>query len=70
MGEIFVSGDSVFKSYLNQEDTDAAFEDGWFKTGDLGYIDEEGNIYITGRLKNLIILDDGKMFPLRSLNSF
>ena len=61
-GEICVKGSNVMIGYFEDEAaTAAAFdEDGYFHTGDLGYIDEEGWIYITGRLKNLIILSNGK----------
>ena len=61
-GEICVKGPNVMIGYFeNEEATAAAFdEDGYFHTGDLGRIDEEGWIYITGRLKNLIILSNGK----------
>ncbi len=61
-GEICVKGPNVMMGYYkNPEATAAAFdEDGYFKTGDFGKLDEEGWIYITGRLKNLIILSNGK----------
>ena len=61
-GEICVKGPNVMIGYYNNpEATAAAFdEEGYFKTGDFGRLDEEGWIYITGRLKNLIILSNGK----------
>ncbi len=61
-GEICVKGPNVMLGYYkNPEATAAAFdEDGYFRTGDYGKLDEEGWIYITGRLKNLIILSNGK----------
>ena len=61
-GEICVKGSNVMIGYFeNEEATAAAFdEDGYFHTGDLGRLDDEGWIYITGRLKNLIILSNGK----------
>lgn len=61
-GEICVKGPNVMLGYYkNPEATAAAFdEEGWFKTGDYGKLDEEGWIYITGRLKNMIILSNGK----------
>ena len=46
--------------YKEPEKTAEVFEDGWFKTGDLVHIDEEGWVYITGRIKNLIILPNGE----------
>lgn len=60
-GEICVSGGIVMKGYYeDKEATNAAFTGKWFKTGDLGYLDEDGFLYITGRKKNLIILSNGK----------
>lgn len=60
-GEVCVKSDIVMKGYYNMpEETEAVMKDGWFHTGDIGKIDNEGFIYITGRLKNLIILSNGK----------
>lgn len=61
-GEIVVKGDGVMIGYYkNPEATKEAFtEDGYLRTGDLGHFDDEGYLYITGRSKNLIILDNGK----------
>lgn len=61
-GELWLKGDNVFEGYFNDPDaTAAAFsEDGWFKTGDLAEFDEDGFLYITGRIKNLIILSNGE----------
>lgn len=61
-GELLVSGDNVMLGYYkNEEATQDVFTaDGWFKTGDIGHLDSEGYIYITGRKKNIIILSNGK----------
>lgn len=61
-GEILVKGRNVFKGYFNRpEETAATFdEDGFFKTGDLGSVDKEGFLTITGRLKEMIVLSNGK----------
>ncbi len=60
-GELWARGVSVSTGYYNDdENTAASFEDGWFKTGDLGYIDEDNFVFVTGRKKNLIILANGK----------
>lgn len=65
-GEIQIKGDNVMLGYYNNpEANEAAFtEDGWFRTGDMGYMDNDGYFYITGRLKSVIVLENGKnIFP-------
>lgn len=60
-GEIEVKGINVFKEYWNNpEATEAAFHDGWFRTGDLGSFDSEGFLTITGRKKEIIVTAGGK----------
>lgn len=61
IGEICVKGDTVSPGYYDSpEETAKSFKDGKFITGDLGYVDESGFLYICGRKKNLIILSNGK----------
>ncbi len=60
-GEITAAGDNIMKGYYNRpEETAAVLKDGWLYTGDLGYIDDDGYLYITGRKKEIIILSNGK----------
>jgi long-chain acyl-CoA synthetase len=60
-GEIVIRGDIVMKGYWNRPDaTVATLKDGWLYTGDLGYFDSGGNLFITGRRKELIVLANGK----------
>ena len=61
-GELLVKGAAVFQGYHNRPDlTAAAFdEDGWFRTGDLGWIDRDGYVSITGRMKEIIVTAGGK----------
>lgn len=65
IGEICVKGSNVMMGYYNMpEETAKVIQDGWFHTGDLGYVDDKDFIYITGRKKNVIITANGKnVFP-------
>lgn len=66
LGEIQVKGDNVMLGYYNNPEANATVftEDGWFRTGDVGYLDSDKYVYITGRIKFVIVLENGKnVFP-------
>ena len=64
-GELWMRGPNIMKGYLNLPDATKASitEDGWFRTGDIGYFDEEGSFYITDRLKELIKVKGFQVAP-------
>jgi len=60
-GEIVVAGKNIMQGYWNRpEETAAVLKDGWLATGDLGYLDESGRLFVTGRQKEIIVLENGK----------
>ena len=65
IGELRVKGPNVMLGYYeNEEETNKVIRDGWFYTGDLGYMDKDGYIFLTGRQKDMIVLKNGKkVFP-------
>ncbi|MDJ0709132.1 MAG: AMP-binding protein [Woeseiaceae bacterium] len=63
-GEIMIKGPAVTPGYWNQpEETDKAFIDGWFRTGDIGRVEKDGTIYIVGRLKDMYISGGENVYP-------
>ena len=64
MGEICVCGPAVFAGYYNDPQANGkAFRDGWFRTGDLGHVDEQGFLYITGRASDMYISGGSNVYP-------
>ncbi|BAQ11676.1 AMP-dependent synthetase and ligase [Bacillus sp. OxB-1] len=64
IGEIAIKGPQVMKGYWNRpEDTEQTFRDGWLLTGDLGYMDDEGNFYVVDRKKDMIIASGFNIYP-------
>jgi long-chain acyl-CoA synthetase len=62
-GEIVIKGDNVMVGYwANPEATQETIKDGWLYTGDLGYMDKDGFLYVLGRFKSLLIADDGEKY--------
>ena len=61
VGEVYAKGDNIMSGYYkNEKITNESFDDGWFKTGDLGFIDEDGFLHLSGRKKNVIIANNGE----------
>ncbi len=62
-GEIVIRGENVMKGYWkNERATKEAIRDGWLHTGDMGYMDDDGFLYVLGRFKSLLISDDGEKY--------
>ncbi len=64
IGELLVKGESTISSYLDPEDNKDAFYHGWFKTGDLGHLDENGYLHYVGRKKEMYISGGYNVYPL------
>ena len=63
-GEICVTGPAVFAGYFNNPEANAkSFRDGWFRTGDLGHVDENGFVYLTGRASDMYISGGSNIYP-------
>ena len=71
IGEVWIKGPNVALGYFeDEEETKKSFVDGWFKSGDLGYIDKKGYLFLTGRCKNLIITGNGKNVYPEEIENF
>ena len=69
-GEVLIQGDNVMQGYWHDEAaTEQALVDGWYHSGDIGRLDPDGFLYLTGRKKNLIILSDGENVSPEKLES-
>ena len=68
VGEVTVKGDCVMIGYWNNKSaTDEAMKNGWFHTGDLGYMDKDDFLFITGRIKSLLVGEDGEKYSPEAL---
>lgn len=64
VGEIWVKGESVIKSYLDVKDNASSFSNGWLKTGDIGYLDDENYLHFIGRSKEMYISGGYNVYPM------
>ena len=62
-GEIVVAGSQVMRGYLNEPEGDRTFVNGWLRTGDQGYLDADGYVFVTGRIKEIINRGGEKLSP-------
>ena len=62
-GEILIKGENIFKEYLKRKLTKSKFKNDWFKTGDSGYFDKNGNLHIKDRIDNMIIVSGENIYP-------
>lgn len=69
-GELWLKGKNLMDGYLDPKDNEASYEDGWFKTGDLVRVDEDGFYYITGRIKEVIVLPNGENVSPAEVESY
>ncbi|GIT49550.1 MAG: hypothetical protein Ct9H300mP14_14780 [Gammaproteobacteria bacterium] len=63
-GEVWIKGPQIMKGYLNQaEETADTLRDGWLRTGDVGYMDDQGHFFLVDRLKDLILCSGYNVYP-------
>lgn len=70
VGEIELKSDARMEGYWRKpEETEAAFHDGWYRTGDAGYVDEEGFLYIVDRIKDMVVTGGENVYPVEVENA-
>ena len=70
-GEVWIKGPQVMKGYLNRpQETADSLRDGWFRTGDVGYMDEDGHFFLVDRLKDLILCSGYNVYPQNGRRSY